>query len=660
MGIIRAFEKFSRAFALLTALIGLTALAGWLLDIPALKSVLPQFVAMKANTALCFFLIGLSLWLLQEDRLSGPASLRLGRLCAALVVLTGVLTLAEYFWKLDLGIDQLLFKEPAGALLTSAPGRMAFNTAILFVCAGTSLVLLNLGSLAACYLAQWLALFTGLGAILSIAGYLYGAPPLYLGEYYSTAMAVHTTAAFLLAATGCLFSRPATGLMAVISSDTVGGHIARRLLPAVILIPFLLGGFDLYAGHNGFISNDFGVTLVALLSVLAFGVIVYLLALQINIAERKRKLAEKTIENNLHMLDTVGEMSRTGGWDLDVPALRLSWSLETRRIHEVADDFEPKVETAIGFYAPEDQPVITAAVKAALEKGEPFNLDLSVITAKGNRVAVHALGRPELREGKTVRLWGTFQDITERKRAEAALLNLNRELAEKKHDMENFLYITTHDLRGPLVNIQGFSRDLAGQLEEVAAALEQARLPEEIKKRALKLAAGDIPESLGYITGSAAKMNRLIDALLKMSHLGRMELRTEPVDMDAALKIVLASLTHQLGDAGGTIKVEPLPPCVADTGLVGQLFSNLLDNAIKYRDRGRKLEVTVKGEWKAGGQVLYTVSDNGLGIKESDLEKIWQIFYRGHAQNPAVEKGEGVGLAMVRSMVERNGGRIRV
>lgn len=262
--------------------------------------------------------------------------------------------------------------------------------------------------------------------------------------------------------------------------------------------------------------------------------------------------------------------------------------------------------------------------------------------------------------GAITGIGGVSSDITARKQAELERDQLNAELRARKTDMENFIYITTHDLRSPLVNIQGFGQEVVKNCEELKEKIALADMPGETKERTLELAGKSIPEALGFITSSTAKMSGMLDTLLKMSRLGRLELHAENVDMNTALKTVQGSLLYQLEQAGGTVKIGPLPPCSADPAIIGQLFSNLLDNAIKYRDRGRKLEITVSGERKDGKTVLYTVSDNGLGIKEADLDKIWRIFYRGHTRVPGAGKGEGIGLTMVKRLAERSGGVIRV
>lgn len=251
----------------------------------------------------------------------------------------------------------------------------------------------------------------------------------------------------------------------------------------------------------------------------------------------------------------------------------------------------------------------------------------------------------------------SFFDITERKQSEAALNRLNKDLVEKTQEMENFLYITTHDLRSPLVNIQGFSQNLQSYLGELKHVLAPIPVPGPVKNDLEELTGGKIPRALDFVLQSSRKMDALISALLKVSRLGRVEMKPETLEMNGLIDRILASMRFQLEEAGATVKAGALPPCKADGGALTQLFSNLLDNAIKYRQRERALMVTVAGEVK-GDMVLYTVADNGAGIPEIDLSRIWNVFYRHERTRDA--QGEGIGLPMVRRITEKNGGSIRV
>ncbi len=374
----------------------------------------------------------------------------------------------------------------------------------------------------------------------------------------------------------------------------------------------------------------------------------------------ERKQAEEALKQSNALMDTTQHLAGIGGWEWDLAEKNIHWTEETYRIH----DFDPG-ETGLGLeecvarsiecYRPEDRPAVMAAFDRCAEAGEPYDLEFPFTTAKGRRLWVRTTGQAERKGNKIVRLIGTLSDITERKRAELKLKDLNQDLIDRKQEMENFLYITTHDLRGPLVNIQGFSQNLERYLAELKESLGAASLPPGPKEALEKVTGERIPTALNFILESSRKMDALITALLKVSRLGRVEMKPEIVDMNGLIDKVAESLRYQLDQAGGEVKHGDLPRCKADPGAVSQLFANLLDNAIKYRQEGRPLSVSVTAELKEG-IILYSVADNGSGIQEKDLGHIWDVFYR-HG-SAAGKGGEGIGLPMVKRLAEKNGGSI--
>jgi PAS domain S-box-containing protein len=147
--------------------------------------------------------------------------------------------------------------------------------------------------------------------------------------------------------------------------------------------------------------------------------------------EKQRKEAEDKLNRNEAILMKTSKIAKVGGWDLDLQTMELTWSAETYRIHEIDPSVKPNVENAINFYAPEARPVITKALQRATEEGLAFDIDAQFTTAKGNNLWVRSIGEAAFSDDKCVRLFGTFQDITERKQAEEEILNLNRELENK-------------------------------------------------------------------------------------------------------------------------------------------------------------------------------------------------------------------------------------
>ena len=171
-----------------------------------------------------------------------------------------------------------------------------------------------------------------------------------------------------------------------------------------------------------------------------------------------------------------------------------------------------------------------------------------------------------------------------------------------------------------------------------------------------QLLAAKVPEALNFVIDSSRKMDALISALLKVSRAGRVEMKPEKIEMSGLLQKILNAMRFQLEEAGAEVKIDVLPSCLADPMAVSQVLANLLDNAVKYRAKGRRLVVEVTGE-RRGGMVLYTVADNGPGIPEKDLDRIWNVFF-SHELG-AENRGEGIGLPMARRMVDKNGGGIK-
>jgi len=166
-----------------------------------------------------------------------------------------------------------------------------------------------------------------------------------------------------------------------------------------------------------------------------------------------------------------------------------------------------------------------------------------------------------------------------------------------------------------------------------------------------------VPEAIGFIRASTEKMDRLINAILKLSRDGRRNLVPEQLDMTAMVQNIADSVRHQTQASGAEIVVEPLPSLDSDRLSVEQIFGNLVDNAVKYLDTSRPGRIVVTGEAAPGGWIVYRITDNGRGVSDRDHERIFELFRRAGRQD---RPGEGLGLAFVRNSVRRLGGEITV
>ncbi len=243
----------------------------------------------------------------------------------------------------------------------------------------------------------------------------------------------------------------------------------------------------------------------------------------------------------------------------------------------------------------------------------------------------------------------------ERKRLEQDRERLIAELNRKHAELEHLVYVTSHDLRTPMLNIQGFALRLDDACRSLAGFLASPAPAESDRAAAHALLTQRMPDAVNYVLASIDRMDRLIEALLRLSRLGRAELQLGPVEVDAVVTGILDTVAFRLQETDAHVEVQPLPPCHGDPGQISQLFSNLIDNAIKYRDPGRPLQLRISGRVE-DGQAFYQVADNGIGIAPEHRDKIWQVFFRAAPRGPIA--GDGIGLNLARRIAERHGGEI--
>ena len=258
------------------------------------------------------------------------------------------------------------------------------------------------------------------------------------------------------------------------------------------------------------------------------------------------------------------------------------------------------------------------------------------------------------------------RDVSERKaqmeRIEALTIELqrrvgelgttNRELTQKTAENESFVYSVSHDLRAPLVNLQGFSQELVLTQEAVDGLLADPRVPPDIQEQGRGLAA-DLLESVAFIRNSVQHLGNIVDGLLRLSRVGRVEYQLAPVDTRALVADIVASLHTTIQETGAAVKLGDLPVVAADRNALGQVFANLIGNALKSFHAGRPGVIEVSAT--SDEPPVFSVADNGIGIDPDHRKKIFQVFQHVH---PAKGRGEGMGLAIVRRIVERHNGRI--
>ncbi|HEY3678439.1 MAG TPA: CHASE3 domain-containing protein [Bradyrhizobium sp.] len=254
---------------------------------------------------------------------------------------------------------------------------------------------------------------------------------------------------------------------------------------------------------------------------------------------------------------------------------------------------------------------------------------------------------------------------------EATVDERTADLREANQEIQRFAYIVSHDLRSPLVNIMGFTSELEqlhGDIFRRIATLDRsgAEAPlvpadanvavEPLLEGADKQLSQDFSEALGFIKSSIGKMDRLISAILNLTREGRREFQPVRIDTRELIEGIVSTMAHQAAEADAQIHIEPLPDIVSDRLAMEQIFSNLIDNALKYLKPGVPGDIRVRGRTKLGF-AIFEIADNGRGIDPKDHQRIFELFRRAGTQD---KPGQGIGLAHVRALVRRLGGTMSV
>ena len=505
----------------------------------------------------------------------------------------------------------------------------------------------------------------------------------------------------------------------------------------------------------------------------------YFVALLLDITELKQVVAE--LRENGELLREVGHVAKVGGWNLDLTTNELTWTEETYIIHEIDQHLKPQLEDGINFYAPDARPVLQAAVEHAIAQGTPYDLELPFITAKGNNLWVRTIGNTNVVDGRVVRLYGIFQDITESKRAEDALRDKEeqyRAIAESSSDYimrydRNFRHIFANQIAikftglpvdqyigknhremgypvelcelweehiqkvfdtgrpskvefavetaqemlyldlvfspefssdGSVNSVIGISRDATDRkraedkIRQLNATLEQ-RVEErtvelvhanQVKDEFLASMSHELRTPLNAISGysqllleglhgpindkqkqclriinsSCEHLLGLITDILDVSKIesGQFTLHLESVDVNEVCKasmVFVNQFAEQKNIEMDYSSSEDEPVILADAKRLKQILVNLLNNAVKFTPEKGRIKLEVRTDVGAG-LMRFSVTDTGIGISAEDLPKLFKPFVQLDGSLSRQYQGTGLGLSLVKRLVEIQGGSVDV
>ena len=506
----------SEFLSILIAFLGLLILIGWMFNIPLLLHPGSGFSAIKSNAGLAFLLIGVSLWFVQTKRIKFHNQ-GIAQILAFIVLIIGFLTLMEYIFNLNIGIDQILFKEAVGALNTSSPNRMALTTVINFILAGICILLWDVKTPRVYRPTQIFAIIGGFISLIGFLAYIYNASLFYHIPQF-TAISIYATIIFILLFGAILLARPDTGIMSIINSNDISGVLARRLLPLIIILPIIFGLISRYGVNIGLYNEQLADILFLFFIIIFLTIIVWITIISIKKIDDDRRLLEIEYQVSL----------------------------------------EEKVK------------------------------------------------------------------------------DRTKELEQSNKDLQQFAYVTSHDLREPLRMITSFLQ------------LLERRYYDQLDE--------DANEFIGFAVNGAKRLDYMINDLLEYSRVANTKREFSKVDVNKVLEYTILNLKSAIDDSSAEITYDALPTLFADEQLMILLFQNLISNSIKYR-REEIPKISISAI-KESNQYLFTVKDNGIGMSPEHLKKIFTIFQRLHTKEEY--EGTGIGLAITQKIVHQHAGEIWV
>ncbi|MFH1659435.1 MAG: ATP-binding protein [Pseudomonadota bacterium] len=666
-GLVNRFHHAATMAAWFVGAVGLIVLFGWWLKLPVVTSVLPGLATMKANTACGFVLAGVALWLLRNEK-AHSWSRFLGQSCGAGVALLGVLTLAEYQFHVDLAIDNLLVQHPAVANSLTETGRMSPATAIAFLFSGVALLSLERRLGRTVWLAPLLTLPVLSIAFISVFGHIVDAEGLYKVLPFSS-VAAHTALCFAALGAGVLSARPERGSMGLLISDTVGGRLARRWMPWVLLLPPALFWLRHEGELAGWYSPEFGISMMATLSILLLTVAVWLSAVQLNSSDRQRQAAEVDQRSSDRRFEATFEQAAVG---IALVALDGRWLRVNARLAAIVgySSDELLARTFQDITYPDDLETDLDYLRRMLA-GEihTYSLEKRYLLKEGGLVWVNltvALARTEA--GSPDYFISVVEDISVRKR-------IGQELDQQRSHLEELVESRTQELASANALLQDSvakaeaatlakSAFLANMSHEIRTPMNAIVGLTHLMRRAKP--SPDQQERLTKIEMAGRHLLSIVNDILDLSKIeaGCLQLEQTDFHLSSILDNVVSIIGEQARGKGLRIEVEPdgVPMWLrGDPTRIRQALLNFAGNAIKFTAQGTvSVRSILLGDDGNEMLVRFEVQDTGIGIPEDKLPRLFQAFEQADNSTTRIYGGTGLGLAISRRLANLMGGEANV
>jgi PAS domain S-box-containing protein len=677
-------HALARLSCLFVAAAASLALIGWAENWEALKSILPGLIPMNPLTALAFLTSAVTLWMLCGIE-AGPGwrARQVTNLLALAVLFIGCQRLLGDLMKWPVALDEWLFRSRLDG------NRMAPNTATCFILIALAFLTLDVevGGRRARPVV-WLALIPGSIGMLALAGYVYGVVDFYALRHYIQ-MALNTAICFVVLAFGILCARPAKEPAATLVSRTTGGATARRLLPAALVAPLLLGWLRLKGEEAQWYGAKFGVALFAVVLVAVFVTVVYLSGRSLAKAELRRKVTEDMLAASEAFYHTLVETLPQNIYRKDLQGrFTFANSRFLAEMHRMMDQVVGK--TDFDFFPKELAERYRRDDQAVIRTGTPFETVEEHVKPGGEKIYVHVMKTAVYDDrGGVIGTQGMFWDVTEKKRAEEELERKNRQLeeaaraereareallqaqgqlvqSEKLAGLGQMVAGVAHEINNPLAfvgnNVAVMQRDVGG-IRKLLELYKQAdgSVPPELRQRITELEEQiDLTYTLenleGLFSRSREGLRRIQQIVKDLRDFARLdESDLEECDINAGISSTLNIIQGHAKRKQVRLVTDlvPLPPVTCYPAKVNQVIMNLVGNAIDASHDEGQVIVRTRAQ---DATVTVEVKDDGTGIPRAIREKIFDPFF---TTKPPGE-GTGLGLSISYGIVHDHGGNIEV
>ncbi|HEX7331140.1 MAG TPA: ATP-binding protein [Pyrinomonadaceae bacterium] len=683
------WRAVATGLSMLAFSIGALAFLGWVFDNPYLKRIHPSLVTLKANTAVCLMLVGSAVYLLRDPATS-PLKRHISQVFAVIVSLVGLITLSEHLFGWNSGLDQLLFHESRAEAGRSFPGRMGVASSLNFSLLGPALLLMDARSQRWFRVSNISVLLVMAITLLVFLYYFYGVQQVEpIGLYFT--IALHTVVAFFGLTAAILLARPERGVISAFLGNSLGAMVARRMWPALLIV-IVLGWLRTIVFNTGWYSPGFITAIFVSANLFLFTGLMWWTAVSLNRTDRERRLVDLALrhsEARLTVLVRVSELIRTiqdpyklsyavaetVGSHLNVRRCLFNETDVEHDVEIVHNDYCDGVESVAGEHRISEYSTVTSR---EMELGNTvINCDSKTDprTAADYHRAYEANGErayvavPLMREGRWVAsLWASDNQPRQWTREEVSLLQTvaertwtaieklraetereqllrseqeARDTAEKANKLKDeFLATLSHELRNPLNVILGYSELLL-------------RMP-DIQQSPRLVQMGDA------LRRNAQSQSQLINDLLDLSRLqrGKISLNQEAVSLAAIIDNAVETVRSDAATKRVDIHLHSSDQLLLVDGdrlRLQQIAWNLLNNAVKFTPAGGRIEISLGSE---GDNAVLVVSDTGQGIDASFLPHVFEMFRQADGSNRRRHGGLGIGLALVRQLVQLHGGTI--